>query len=109
MAWPLGLAVTWHREVPGPKDADGNATTITVDEIARGVALYPLDGEELIERGDLVNDFRRLVANPPIDVGPRDSFTIRGKTWKVDGPAAQYESPLSGTHLTSVVLKRTTG
>lgn len=109
MAWPLGESVIWHRYDSTTRDADNNKIPGYDDVPLTGVTFYPLDGTELIERGDLVHEFGRLVFMPPITAGPRDEFTVLGERWESDGPAVQYRSSLTGTKLTSIVIKRTTG
>lgn len=107
--WPFGPSVVHHKHGTPTTDADGNDVDTFTDETLKGVAVYPLDASELLERGTTILDFRRLVTLGPLAISSRDEVTVEGKRWKVDGEPQPYNSPLTGTRITSVVLSRVTG
>ena len=107
--WAFGETVTIHKHGTPTQDADGNDVSTFEDVPVKGAAMYPLDASELLERGTTNLDFRRLVTKGPLDISSSDEVTAQGKRWKVDGEPQPYNSPLTGTQITSVVLSRVTG
>ena|SRR5690349_21320083 len=110
MTFPLGESVTHHvRGVTG-QDADGNdiyadSSSTAVDH----VALYPRDSTEVVQGQDQNVVGLVAVFLPPRTIAATDQITARGHRWDVDAEVGQYHSPLTGTEVSKVNLRRVTG
>ena len=108
--WAFGKTVTQHRQSGYTSDADGNDVPTFTDVTVENVAVYPLEGSEVVDMGgDLTKQYRRIVRTPPFEASHLDEFSIDGTRWKVCRPVSDYDSPLTGTNLTSLLIERIDG
>jgi len=110
MTWPYGETVIHQKAGAPTTDGDGNDVDGFTPEQVDGVAIYSLTGQEILERGgDQALAYLRLVFKGARAISHRDEFVARGHTWTVDRPSDDYHSPLTGTDVVSVVVKRVIG
>lgn len=108
MTFPLGETVVLHSRTLGTPDSDGNDTYSDTDTTLKA-AVYPRFSAELVQGEDLNVIGLVAVFKPAITVTPTDELTVRGERWAIDAMPGQYASPLTGSTLTQVHLKRVTG
>lgn len=109
MSFPLGESVTLHKRTLTTPDSDGNDVYTTADTTIAGVAVYPRFSEEAVQGQDLNIIGLVAVFKPAIVVTATDRFTVRGNLYEIDADPGQYLSPLTGSTLTKLNLKRATG
>lgn len=109
MTFALGETVTLHSRTLGTPDADGNDVWVDTNTTITGTAVYPRFSQELVQGQD--QNIIGLVAvfKPAIVVAATDELTVRGERWAIDADPGQYASPLTGSTLTHLNLKRVTG
>lgn len=96
-------------------DAFGDPIYVTSSMVRKG-SFVPSRGEEITTGGDLVTSKPQVLftgqaaTDVAAVVDSNSQFTVRGKTYEVDGEPGDWISPHTGWHAgLSVPLKRATG
>lgn len=109
MDFQFGETITLNRRTVSGQDDYGNDIYTTEAVILPNIPVWPSVSTESVQGQDMVSSDLTAVLPAGTDVAAVDSVQVYGNAYEIVGEAGRYRSPLAGTELIEIRLRKVTG